>query len=64
MGALAAAGWAGSAHGETRYGGKWAWLGAVIARQAAGRCASAGTDISGISGQSTITQSTIVACAI
>jgi len=26
MGALAAAGWAGSARGETRYGGKWAWL--------------------------------------
>jgi len=24
MGALAAAGWAGPAHGETRYGGKWA----------------------------------------
>jgi len=26
MGALAAAGWAGSARGDTRYGGKWAWL--------------------------------------
>jgi len=26
MGALAAAGWAGSARGETRYGSKWAWL--------------------------------------
>jgi len=26
MGTLAAAGWAGSARGETRYGGKWAWL--------------------------------------
>jgi len=44
MDALAAAGWAGSARGETRYGGKWAWLAcAVVARQAAGRngrCAS------------------------
>jgi len=26
MDALAAAGWAGYARGETRYGGKWAWL--------------------------------------
>jgi len=26
MGALAAAGWAGSARGDPRYGGKWAWL--------------------------------------
>jgi len=26
MGALAAAGWVWSARGDTRYGGKWAWL--------------------------------------
>jgi len=26
MDALAAAGWAGSARGDTRYGGKWVWL--------------------------------------
>jgi len=26
MGALAAAGWAWSVRGDTRYGGKWAWL--------------------------------------
>jgi len=26
MGALAAAGWAGSVRGETRYGSKWVWL--------------------------------------
>ena len=38
MGALAAAGWAGSARGDLRYGGKWAWLaGRGLARQAAGR---------------------------
>jgi len=34
MGALAAAGWAWSARGSTRYGGKWAWL------AVRGRCAA------------------------
>jgi len=37
MGAIAAASWAGSARGDPRYGGKWAWLARRIARQAAGR---------------------------
>jgi len=47
VGALAAAGWAGSARGDPRYGGSGrGWLGAVVARQEAGRnglCASAST---------------------
>jgi len=59
MGTLAAAGWAWSAHGEARYGGKWAWL------AERSRCtASSWAHISGVSGQATITQNAIVACTV